>query len=52
MSLSTEFLGYFEVLGERRKENHSNFRHKLSDILAVTILGCICGTNILFHRAI
>ncbi len=45
MSLSTEFLDYFEVLDEPRKENHSNFRHKLSDILAITILGCICGAD-------
>jgi len=45
MSLSANFLGYFEVLEEPRKENHSNFRHKLSDILAITILGCICGAD-------
>lgn len=43
--LSNEFLGHFESLEEPRKENHSNFRYKLTDILTITILGTICGAD-------
>lgn len=44
MGLSEEFLGYFD-LKEVRKSSHGHFKHKLSDILALTILGCLCGAD-------
>lgn len=43
--LSGEFLDYFGCMEDPRKENHSNFSHKLEDILAITILGSICGAD-------
>lgn|SRR3989338_40289 len=42
--LSGGFLGYFEELEEPRFTD-GNFRHKLSDILTITILGTICGAD-------
>jgi len=42
--LSEGFLGYFEELEEPRFTD-GNFRHKLSDILTITILGTICGSD-------
>src|ERR1700722_8481525 len=42
--LSEGFLGYFEGLEEPRFTDR-NFRHKLSDILTITILGVICGAD-------
>jgi len=44
MSLSEEFLGYFSDLEDPRFHDR-NFRHKLSDILTITILGTICGAD-------
>jgi predicted transposase YbfD/YdcC len=44
MSLSSEFLSHFGDLEDPRLPNR-NFRHKLTDILAITILGIICGAD-------
>ena len=44
MSLSDEFLSYFEALEDPRSPDR-NLRHKLEDIFAITILGTICGAD-------
>lgn len=44
MSLSEEFLGYFESLEDPRAPDR-NLRHKLEDIFAIAILGTICGAD-------
>ncbi len=44
MSLSEEFLSYFESLEDPRSQDR-NLRHKLEDIFAISILGTICGAD-------
>ena len=44
MSLSEEFLGYFESLEDLRVPDR-NLRHRLEDIFAIAILGVICGAD-------
>jgi predicted transposase YbfD/YdcC len=44
MSLSEEFLGYFERLEDPRVADR-NHRHKLEDIFAITLLATICGAD-------
>lgn len=44
MSLSPEFLSYFEALEDPRSLDR-NHRHKLEDIFAITILAVICRTD-------
>ena len=44
MTLSDTCLEYFSELEDPRIQNH-NFRHRLSDILIITILGTICGAD-------
>jgi len=44
MSLSEEFLSYFESLEDPRTQDR-NLRHKLEDIFAISILGTICGAD-------
>lgn len=44
MMLSDTFLTHFATLKEPRLQNH-NFRHRLSDILIIAILGTICGAD-------
>ena len=44
MSLSEEFLGYFEGLEDPRAPDR-NLRHKLEDVFAIAILGTICGAD-------
>lgn len=44
MSLSPEFLSYFESLEDPRSLDR-NHRHKLEDIFAITILATICGAD-------
>ncbi len=44
MSLSAGFLDYFSTLEDPRYTNR-NYRHKLSDILTIAILGSICGAD-------
>jgi len=44
MSLSPEFLSYFESLEDPRVADR-NLRHKLEDIFAITILATICGAD-------
>ena len=44
MSLSEDFLSHFGGLEDPRTKNH-NFRHLLEDILAITILGTLCGAD-------
>ena len=44
MSLSPEFLSYFESLEDPRCLDR-NHRHKLEDIFAITILATICGAD-------
>lgn len=42
--LSDTFLSHFKDLEDPRIDNH-NRRHKLEDILVITILGAICGAD-------
>ena len=44
MDLSESIVAYFEDLDDPRVENH-NHRHKLHDILVITLLGTICGAD-------
>ena len=44
MSLSSEFLSYFESIEDPRVQDR-NIRHKLEDIFAITILAVICGAD-------
>lgn len=44
MSLSEDFLSYFEALEDPRVQDR-NHRHKLEDIFAITILATICGAD-------
>jgi predicted transposase YbfD/YdcC len=44
MSLSEEFLIHFNTLEDPRLPDR-NFRHKLSDILTITIIATICGAD-------
>lgn len=44
MSLSEEFQEYFVDIEDPRLQDR-NFRHNLSDILTITILGTICGAD-------
>lgn len=44
MGLSGEFLDYFEGMEDPRVQDR-NIRHKLDDILVITILGSICGAD-------
>ena len=44
MSLSEEFLVHFNTLEDPRFPDR-NFRHKLSDILTITIIATICGAD-------
>ena len=44
MELANTFLKHFSGLKDFRLQNH-NFRHKLSDILIITILGTLCGAD-------
>jgi predicted transposase YbfD/YdcC len=44
MSLSVEFLSYFEGMEDPRVQDR-NLRHKLEDIFAITILASICGAD-------
>jgi hypothetical protein len=44
MELSDTFLKHFSDIQDFRLQNH-NFRHKLSDILIIAILGTICGAD-------
>src|SRR5438477_4585049 len=44
MELAASFLKYFSELKDFRLQNH-NFRHKLSDILIIAVLGTICGAD-------
>lgn len=44
MELSETFLAHFSNLEDPRIDNH-NKRHNLEDVLAITILGVICGAD-------
>lgn len=44
MELADTFLKHFSDLPDFRLHNH-NFRHKLSDVLIITVLGTICGAD-------
>src|ERR1044071_5486480 len=44
MPLSLEFLSYFAKVDDPRVVDR-NFRHKLEDIFAITILAVICGAD-------
>jgi predicted transposase YbfD/YdcC len=44
MHLSETFLRHFEAVEDPRMDNH-NRRHNFHDILAITILGAICGAD-------
>ena len=44
MNLSHTFLEHFDPLDDPRIDNH-NRRHKLIDILVITILATICGAD-------
>ena len=44
MDLSDSIVAYFEDLDDPRVENH-NHRHKLHDLLVITLLGTICGAD-------
>lgn len=44
MNLADTFMQHFEAISDPRIHNH-NYRHHLSDILVITILGCICGAD-------
>jgi len=44
MNLANTFLKHFSALKDFRLQNH-NFRHKLSDILIITVLATICGAD-------
>ena len=44
MDLSATFLRHFASLKDPRLKNH-NHRHYLTDILAITVLGTICGAD-------
>jgi predicted transposase YbfD/YdcC len=44
MELADTFLKHFSNLEDFRLQNH-NFRHKLSDIFVIAILGTICGAD-------
>jgi len=44
MTLSTQFTQHFSILLDPRKDTH-NKRHKLMDILILTILAVICGAD-------
>ncbi|MGC0372411.1 MAG: hypothetical protein DGJ47_001124 [Rickettsiaceae bacterium] len=47
MSLSKNFTNHFGLIieSDNRKNNHSQFRHNLLDVLMITILGSICGAD-------
>lgn len=45
MRLEGTFLDHFSELDDPRLSSHNNFRHNLSDILIMTILGAICGAD-------
>lgn len=44
MNLADTFMQHFAAIEDPRIHNH-NYRHHLSDILVITILGCICGAD-------
>lgn len=44
MELADTFLKHFSDISDFRLQNH-NFRHKLSDILIIAVLGTICGAD-------
>ena len=44
MQLSNSFLIHFKDIEDPRLDNH-NRRHKLEDVLVITILGAICGAD-------
>ena len=44
MELAHTFLKHFSDIQGFRLQNH-NFRHKLSDILIIAVLGTICGAD-------
>ena len=44
MDLRSTFFVHFEALEDPRTDNH-NRRHNFHDILAMTILGTICGVD-------
>src|SRR4051812_12541582 len=44
MELGNTCLKHFSDLQDFRLQNH-NFRHKLSDVLIIAVLGTICGAD-------
>ena len=44
LKLTGTFIEHFTDIEDARIHNH-NFRHKLSDIFVITILGTICGAD-------
>lgn len=44
MTISNQFLQHFSIIRDPRKDTH-NKRHKLMDILVLTILAVICGAD-------
>ena len=44
MAISNQFTQHFSILFDPRKDTH-NKRHKLMDILILTILAVICGAD-------
>jgi DDE_Tnp_1-associated len=45
MKLEGALLNHFAKLEDPRLNSHNNFRHNLSDIFIITILGAICGAD-------
>lgn len=44
MLLAETFFAHFENLEDPRKQNH-HLKHSLTDIIALSVLGAICGAN-------
>jgi predicted transposase YbfD/YdcC len=45
MELADTLLKHFSNVKDPRQKTHQNFRHNLTDILVITILGTICGAD-------
>lgn len=45
MALSESFISHFAALKDPRNDNHRNKQDLLSDILVLTLLAVICGSE-------
>lgn len=46
MELANTLLKHFSNIQDPRRKTHQNFRHKLTDILVITILATLCAQMI------